>query len=316
MKILIAGGAGFIGSHIADRMLEAGHRVMVIDNFSSGSRSNNAPHPNLTVVEETINNYEAVMTLTRTFAPDVLIHAAYEPIVHPVSEYRDVVTSCLGTINLIDAAKAAGVRRIIYFQTVLIYGAVTSTDPLKVNHPVDPRSSYAISKLCAEHYIRQSGIGYTVFRLANHYGPRNLTGAFPVFYKKLKAGETCTIVDERRTFVFVSDLVDLVQTACDIDAGYPSGAYHVSTDEDYSIADIFRMVNNRVVVAGYEHAAVHKYVKSDDNGMKVMRLDWTETSRIFDWEPKVTLEEGIRRTIEWYEKNGVDRTFTHCKQAT
>jgi len=76
------------------------------------------------------------------------------------------------------------------------------------------------------------------------------------------------------------------------------------------------MVNNRVVVAGDEHTAVHKYVKSDDNGMKVMRLDWTETARIFDWAPRVSLEEGIRRTIEWYDKNGVGRTFTHCKQAT
>jgi len=313
MKIFIAGGAGFIGSHIADRLIEDGHEVMIFDNFSSGSRSTVRDN-RIVTVEGDIRDRSEVKYVMQGFRPDILIHCAYEPIKHPVIEYNDVMTSVAGTVNLIDSAKEVNVKRIIYFQTVLIYGPAKDEKMITVDAKTDPRASYAISKLCAEHYIRNSGIDFISFRLANHYGPRNLTGAFPVFFKKIMAGETCTIMNERRSFVYISDLVNLVEKA--IDTKYPSGIYHVSSLNDYSILEIFKWVYFLTTSYIFDYTKHNHTIREPDPGsMEVMLLDWSKTKEVFDWEPVVTMQEGIGKTIAWYKENGVEKTFTHCKNA-
>jgi UDP-glucose 4-epimerase len=244
------------------------------------------------------------------FKPDILIHCAVEPVQYPIDEWVDVQTNVGGTCNLIHAAKLCEVKRFIYFQTVLIYGAVYTQEPLPVDYRTDPKSSYAISKLCAENYIKSSGLDYISFRLANHYGPRNLTGAFPVFFKKLTAGESCTIVDARRSLVFISDLVNLVMKGCDL--SYPGGVYHVSSDESFLIKDIFFMMFD--MLNGW-NMNKHIFKDADPNDMHTMILDWTKTKEVFGWEPLVSVKEGVIKTVNWYKANGVEKTFTHLKGA-
>lgn len=311
MRILITGGAGFIGSHIADRMLSAGHDVMVYDNYSSGSAHNNAYHPKLRLIAGDVAEKNMVLGTFELFKPDTVIHCANQPVTHPVNPVDDIKTNVIGTCNVIEAAKAAGVKRIIYFQTALIYGAVNSEIPVKTDQPVNPRVSYSITKLAAENYIRNSGLNYIIFRLANQYGPRSTTGAFPAFFKRLSAGDPCTVTDERRTFIYVQDTVDLVEKA--INLKYPSGVYHVSCDKDYMIFEVLQKMQwlmGRMDVTG------HQYVKSADDSMKVMRLDWKNTAETFDWKAKIKIEEGIKRTINWYKENGVGKIYTQIKNIT
>ena len=312
MRILIAGGAGFIGSHSSDALLKNGNTVMVVDNYSSGNQRNNKPHENLITVKGNISDRMFVIETVKSFNPEIIIHCAVEPVVNPPNIAGDITTNITGTANLLEAGKLVGIKRFIYFQTVLIYGDIATDDPLSVDTPVNPLCSYAITKLCAENFIRSSNIDFVSFRLANHYGGRNMTGVFPIFYKKLSSGEPCIIADERRTFVYICDLVRLIVKACDL--SYPKGIYHVSSPDDYSIYDIFKIMHRKI--KGFEfdpENSIHKLIPSAKGSMKIMKLDYSNTSDIFQWHPEVNLETGIDNALAWYAENGVGKTYTHLK---
>jgi len=179
MKILITGVAGFIGSTLADRLVYQGHEVFGIDDLTTGKHYN---------VSQDVNwvKWDVAEPLLPSFGE-------FELIVHCAASYsdpqywvRDMETNISGAIRMAREARLWDAR-IIYFQTVL-----------------PPISSYAISKIAGEHYLRLSGQPLTVFRLAAVYGPRNLSGAIPTFYRQVKAGLPCTVVeDASRDFVFI-----------------------------------------------------------------------------------------------------------------
>ena len=122
----------------------------------------------------------------------------------------------LGTANVVRAAEAAGVQRLIYFQTALCYGLKPLEQPITLSHPIRPEgSSYAISKTAGEHYIALSSLDWISFRLANAYGPRNLSGPLPTFFARLTQDKSVFVMDTRRDFIFVDDLVDCVVKAVD-----------------------------------------------------------------------------------------------------
>ena len=124
--------------------------------------------------------------------------------------------TCSGTSLVARASVSAKVRRLIYLQTALCYGLHPLEQPITLNHPILPTaSSYAISKTAGEHYVALSGVDWQSFRLANAYGPRNLSGPLPTFYSRLTTGKPCFVMDTRRDFVFVSDLIDLLVQAID-----------------------------------------------------------------------------------------------------
>ena len=176
MKIFITGGSGFIGSHLADHLLARGDEVLVIDNFATGRRDNLSPHKNLQVVEDTICNEKVVNELMESFQPDLVIHAAasYKD---PTNWIEDSKTNVAGTSIVCQAMTKSNIKRIIYFQTALCYGLKPLEQPITLDHPILPRgSSYAISKTAGEDYIHLSGLDFVTFRLANAYGPRNISG--------------------------------------------------------------------------------------------------------------------------------------------
>jgi len=295
MRILITGGAGFIGSNLAERLLSRGDQVLVIDNFSTGRRDNLTPHEALTVVEGTIADENLMQQTFESFKPELVIHAAasYKD---PDNWAEDTRTNVLGTAVIVQAALRLKVGRVIYFQTALCYGLKPIEQPITLNHPIlSDGSSYAISKTAAEQYIRLSGIDFISFRLANAYGPRNLSGPLPTFYHRLTNGKPCFVMDTRRDFIFVNDLVDCVMQA--VDGKGNCGAYHISSGSDFAIKELYDATIKALGIQLEKEVEVRPRSKDD---VFTILLDPTKTKADFGWETSTRLEDGVSRAIDYY----------------
>jgi len=309
MRVLITGGAGFIGSHLADRLLARGDEVLVIDNLATGKKENLSSNPKLEFVEDTIADRAVVEGLFERFAPDHVIHAAasYKD---PNDWNEDVLTNALGSSYVVGAAVAREVKRLVYFQTALCYGLLPKEQPITLDHPLDPESSYAISKTAGEQYIQLSGIDYVSFRLANAYGPRNVSGPLPTFYQRLTAGKKCFVMDTRRDFIYIDDLVDLVLMA--LDGRGESGIYHASSGSDYSIKELFDLTVDALGITLDE--PVEERPRGADDAYTIL-IDPSKTVATYGWRPETALSQGVPRTVSWYTDRGVGETYTHLKQA-
>lgn len=308
MKVLITGGAGFIGSHLCDRLLMNGHQVLVIDNYLTGRKDNLEPHANLTIIEGTIADKNLVEKAFECFRPDVVVHAAasYKD---PANWEEDAYSNVIGTINVVKASMKLEIERIIYFQTALCYGLKPKENPITLNHPIDSRgSSYSISKTCGEQYIELSGLDFISFRLANAYGPRNLSGPLPTFYHRLTTGKPCFIADTRRDFIFIDDLIDVVFKAV-MGEGH-KGYYHISSGSDYSIKELFDETLASLNITLEKEVEI-KPRNPDD--VETLLIDPSKTNTDFHWKVKTPLNEGVSKAICWYEQYGITQTYTHLK---
>lgn len=309
MRVLVTGGAGFIGSHLADVLLARGDKVLVIDNYATGRRDNLTPHDNLSVVEGTIADPALVDRAFDDFRPEVVVHAAasYKD---PADWQEDARTNVLGTAIVVQASQRLNVPKLIYFQTALCYGLRPLEQPITLTHPIRPEgSSYAISKTAGEQYIELSDLDFVSFRLANAYGPRNLSGPLPTFYHRLTNDKPCFVVDTRRDFIFVKDLIDVVIKA--IDGKGERGAYHVSSGSDYAIKELFDATVTALEVELEEEVEVRSRNPDD---VETILLDPSKTNRDFDWAITTPLKDGVRAAIEYYESFGITETYTHLKQ--
>lgn len=307
MKVLITGGAGFVGSHLADRLLLQGKEVLVIDNYSTGRRDNLKPRKNLHIIEQTIANTEAMNTIFSNFKPDVVVHAAasYKD---PDNWIEDCQTNVLGTINIVEAAKTIGCNRILYFQTALCYGLNPTQQPITLDHHIDSRgSSYAISKTAGEHYIELSGLNFASFRLANAYGPRNISGPLPTFYHRLTQNKPCFVMDTRRDFIYIDDVIDCVEKAV---YGKGKGYYHISSGGDYSIKELFDAVVNALNMTLNKEVEVRP--KNVDDAYTIL-LDPSRTQNDFSWQANADLNASVLKTINYYKDHGIEQTFTHLR---
>ena len=309
MKVLITGGAGFIGSHLADRLLAQGHDVCVIDNYATGRRDNLAPHTKLEVIEGTIADTEVVDRAFHEFNPGLVVHAAasYKD---PDNWREDALTNVVGTVNVVQAARRAQVSRLIYFQTALCYGLRPLEQPITLDHPIRSEgSSYAISKTAGEQYVMLSGLDWISFRLANAYGPRNLSGPLPTFYHRLTNNKPCFVMDTRRDFVYIDDLIEVVLMA--IEGKGQSGVYHISSGSDYAIKDLF---NATVQALGIKlEREVEVRPRNPDDAFTIL-LDPSKTLRDFvGWKVQTPLEYGVASALDYYKRFGITQTFTHLK---
>ncbi len=309
MKVLITGGSGFIGSHLADRLLARGDEVLVIDNYATGRRDNLTAQKNLKVVEGTIADTELVRAVFEEFKPEKVVHAAaaYKD---PHHWTEDALTNVLGTANIVQASQAANVKRLIYFQTALCYGLHPLEQPITLSHPIRPDgSSYAISKTAGENYITLSGLDFLSFRLANAYGPRNLSGPLPTFYQRLTGGKKCFVMDTRRDFIYVSDLVDVVVKA--LDGMGEKGYYHISSGSDYAIKELYDATIEALRIVETESVEVRQ--RNPDDVFSIL-LDPSKTNKDFAWKASTPLADGVARAIEYYKAFGISETYTHLKQ--
>lgn len=311
MKVLITGGSGFIGSHLADRHVERGDTVLALDNYETGRRDNLVIRDGLSVAEGSIADQAFVDAQFDGFGPDVVIHAAasYKD---PNDWVGDSVTNVAGTAAVTQASVRHEVSRFVYFQTALCYGLHPDTQPIGIEHELRPwDSSYAISKTAAEAYIRMSGLDYMSFRLANGYGPRNISGPLPTFFHRLTNGQKCFVMDTRRDFIYIDDLVDVVVRAADGEG--ESGAYHISSGSDFSIRELFDATVDAMGIDLEEEVEVRE--RHPDDAYSIL-LDPSKTAAAFPgWEASFDLGEGVRRAIRYYMEFGIDQTYTHLEAA-
>lgn len=310
MKVLITGGAGFIGSHLAEQRLARGDEVLVIDNFATGRRDNLKAQPRFELVEGTIADRDLVRSAFERFRPEVVVHAAasYKD---PENWAEDTATNVLGSAIVGQESKRVGARRIIYFQTALCYGLQPLEQPITLSHPIrSDGSSYAISKTAGEQYIALSGVEFLSFRLANAYGPRNLSGPLPTFFQRLSNKQKCFVMDTRRDFIYVQDLIDVVLKA--IDGKGSPGYYHISSGSDYAIKQLFDETVKAMEIK--LDAPVEVRPRNPDDVASIL-LDPSKTNREFSWKTSTPLTDGVRRAIDYYRQFGVNQTFTHLKIA-
>jgi len=308
MKVLITGGAGFIGSHLSDHLVARGDKVLTLDNYATARRDNLTPHENLRVIDGDIAVQELVDNIFADFKPEIVVHAAasYKD---PNDWVEDTKTNTLGTAHVVQACQRENIKRLIYFQTSLCYGLMPLEQPITLSHPIRPEgSSYAISKTAAEQYIQLSGLDFISFRLANVCGPRGLSGPLPTFYQRLSNNLKCFVVDTKRDFMFIQDLVDVVIMAIDGKGG--RGAYHVSSGSDYSIKELFDAVVKAMGITLDEEVEVRPR-KPDD--APTILLDPSKTNQDFGWNATISLEDGVYEAIEYYKEYGVTETYTHLK---
>lgn len=307
MRVLVTGGSGFLGTHLVERLLADGHRVLTIDHVASdpgGSPQNER----LTRVTGAIDDAEVVDSAFAGFEPDVVAHLAAAYRGHDAWALH-VRANVIGTTRILRAAVNNGVERFINFQTGLSYGASPSEQPVTLDHPRDADSSYTITKTAAERYVEISGLDYVSFRLATVYGPRMAGGPLVIFFKRLSEGLPCTVVDARRDFTYVDDVIDLVMMAVN---GTGHGAYNVGSGRDRPIRELFETV---AAAMGVEPGDDVELLPLPKGAPRTLLLDPSRTTEDFGWRPTTPLEEGVARAVRWYRENGVmDEPFTHLRE--
>ena len=307
MRIIITGGGGCLGSNLIEHWLPQGHEILVIDNFATGKREVVPALPGLTLIEGSIANRDLVARTLAEFRPTHVVHSAasYKD---PTDWREDIATNVEGTANVVEAARATAVNRIINFQTVLCYGRPDST-PISVDHPLRPFTSYGISKVAGEQYLAMSGLPFVSLRLANVTGPRLAIGPIPTFYKRLKAGQPCFCTDARRDFLDMSDFIAAVDIA--MADGAPSGIFNVSSGTGHSIREIYDLVRSHLGLAADPDV---KVVPVGDDDVPSVVPDPNRTQSILGWQAKVPFEDTIRRLLAWYDAHGVNDVYSHLAE--
>lgn len=299
-RVLVTGGAGFVGSHIVDRLLAEGHRVLVVDNLSTG-RTTNVPDEAALALTDIADS--SLWTVMRQFKPEAVIHAAAQASV-PVSvgqPQADARANIMGTLNLIQASLAAGVEQFVYVNTGgALYGRPRYL-PIDESHPVEPISPYGLSKWTAEQYLRLLAggcIAVKVLRLANVYGPRQSpdteAGVISVFASRMLEDLPVTIHgDGRQTrdFVFVRDVALAADVALASDGDF---TVHVSSGAGTSVKEVFGLVAR---ATAYRHTPTFGAAREGDIRESVLAN--ALAGRVLGWRPETSLRAGIEETVAW-----------------
>lgn len=301
---LVTGGAGFIGSHIVDALIKRRVRVYVIDDLSTGSKSN--VNPNARFIQMSIIS-PRMPSVLRKIKPDVIFHLAAQAdlrcsVQDPPNDAR---TNVLGTLSLAHIAGKIGVKKFIFTSTG---GALYSDEvrpPYSEATPPCPISPYGIAKRSAEMYLeyerKMHGLKTVVLRLSNAYGPRQAlrgeAGVISIFARKMPAGEQVVINGDgknTRDYVYVSDVVDAHMLAMSKPV---TGVYHIGTGRETDVNNLFRKMNKMI---GGKMKEVHG--SSCQGEVRRSALDSRRARRELGWSPKVKLEDGLVKTIAWFQK--------------
>lgn len=305
-KILVTGGAGFIGSHVVELFLEKGYEVIIIDDLSTGRESNIDPRAKFYKMDIRSPEVREVFAAER---PDyVSHHAAQMDVRHSVAQpLFDADVNILGSINLIECAKEFGVKRFIYISTGgAVYGEPERV-PCDETHPVNPICPYGASKHTVEHYLfmyhANYGLNYMVLRYPNVYGPRQNphgeAGVVAIFTGKMLAGESVTINgdgDQTRDYVYVGDCAYANYLAVTVD--HKPGIYNLGWGRPTSVNDIFETLTK---IIAYPHPANHGPAKVGET--RHIYLDSSKIKADLGWTPTLTLQEGLEKTVAYVRQS-------------
>ncbi len=305
-KILVTGGAGFIGSNVVDRLIAEGFMVVAVDNLSTGREENLNPEAKFCRAD--IRGREEMAKIIEEEKPDYINHHAAQIDVRKSIEDPgfDAASNIIGSINLIDAASRAGVKKFVYISTGgAVYGEPEAL-PASEECPVRPISAYGISKHTVEHYLHlyncNNGLNYTVLRYSNVYGPRQdplgEAGVVAIFTEKMLEGAEPVIFgsgEQTRDYVFVEDVVEANILAL---SGGDRGIYNIGTGVETSVNEIFRTLSEALDFKG---RAVHEKARRGE--VERIALDNSLARRELGWEVKNSLREGLEKTVAYYRKN-------------
>lgn len=304
MKVLVTGGAGFIGSHVVEACLSAGHEVCVVDDLSSGFKRNLPPGVRLWEVDIRDQQLEEVFREER---PEVVSHQAARANVRESFEkpilYADV--NVVGSVNVLECCREFGVKKVVYASTGgAVYGEPQQL-PVTEDHPIRPLDPYGASKHHVEHYLdlynTNFGIAYTILRYPNVYGqrqdPHGEAGVVAIFLGQMLSGGQPVINgagDQERDFVHVSDVAAANVAALDRGDGE---IFNVGSGSGSSVNDVFSILAE---LSGYEHAAQHGPAKKGE--VYKIYLDASRARETLGWVPRVSLRDGLATTHQFFQE--------------
>ncbi|MEM3405442.1 MAG: NAD-dependent epimerase/dehydratase family protein [Candidatus Pacearchaeota archaeon] len=306
MKIIVTGGAGFIGSHIVDSYIKLGYDVIVIDNLSSGDKKN--INKKAKFYKADICDEEEIKKIFKKEKPDIVNHhAAQKDINFSISNpLEDAKINILGSINIIKNSFKQNVKKIIYASSSACYGNIQKKYlPIKESYEVYPINQYGLSKYIVELYLemynKESGLDFVSLRYSNVYGPRQKggeAGVIPIFINKMLKNERPIIFgdgNQTRDFIYVDDVVRANIIAL---KKTPSHIYNISTSNQTSIKKLFYVIAKEL---NFKQEPIFKDALPRE--VKYSSLSYKKAKKELNWEPKISLEEGIKKTIGWFKRN-------------
>jgi len=306
MKILVTGGAGFIGSHVTDRYYAAGHEVLVVDNLTTGKMAN--LNPQALFYQRDIRDPQMEEIFSREKPEVVNHHAAQIDVRQSVHDpLFDAQVNILGTLNLLELAQKYGVRRFIFASSGgAIYGEQPEeAEPASEDTPFRPMSPYGVAKATGELYLHYyhlvHGLEYVALRYGNVYGPRQdpfgEAGVVAIFTEKLLAGGQPVINGDglqTRDYIFVEDVAEANALALVPNA---SGPFNIGSGVEKNVNELFR---DLLKITGQTVKEVHGPAKAGEQRRSV--LNCTRAQNQLRWRAKVSFAEGLRRTVEHFKK--------------
>lgn len=305
MKVLVTGGAGFIGSHVARALVEEKHEVHVLDDLSSGKKENVPEQATLHQLDVRAGEVRALFERERF---DVVVHhAAQMDVRRSVADPGfDASVNVLGFLNLMEAGRANGLKKVVFASTGgAIYGEPDFT-PQSEDHALRPLSPYGITKLCTERYLyyykQQYGIDYVALRYANVYGPRQNphgeAGVVAIFTQRLLDEQQPVIYgdgEQTRDYVFVGDVVRANLAALNYKG---SGVFNVGTETETSVNELFRLIRGEI-----RPETPEQHAEGKPGEQKRSILDYAHAQQELGWIPQTPLAEGLKQTIAWFRSH-------------
>jgi UDP-glucose 4-epimerase len=296
-KILVTGGAGFIGSHTADALIGRGADVVIVDNLITGRRDN--LNPKAKFYEMNIADLK-LEEIFKEEKPEIIYHFAFNVLV-PKSVENPLIEmdSIAGSINVLNNAKKYGVKKIMFSSSGFVYGA-TKNLPVKETEPIDPISPYVVSKHTVENYIRffnkAHGLPYVIFRYAAVYGPGQVTGAMSDYIRKLSSGKQAEIWGDgtkTRDYVYIDDVVRANLMVLDLPNNFLDPVFNIGNAVETTLNEMYAKVAKLL-----NREAKPIYLPDHPGDQIRYALDYSKIKAALGWQPVIDLEEGLKLRLK------------------